>query len=203
MAKPGIGKTGKRAPHAGTLRLGGPESQRRWAQSRRKSGRVGMETKGAGAEDGALAAGIGSFSEAAADAARACHSFWNPRGREAGATGARLPAGRAQQSGVGHFECRGPQQRHTTGAAASVVSWRSARPACEDTITHASMPSSSKKVLAARADIRHPAAAAAVLRISSFAIRTGSNRIIHRVSKPDTPQQANSLTNFDASETTV
>jgi hypothetical protein len=40
--------------------------------------------------------------EEKADAASACHSFWDGAGREAGAIGTGL-AGRAQQTGVAHF----------------------------------------------------------------------------------------------------
>ena len=42
----------------------------------------------------------GSVSQEEADAASACISFWEGVGREAGAKGARLSAGLAQQTGV-------------------------------------------------------------------------------------------------------
>ena len=53
-----------------------------------------------------------------ADAASACHSFWDGAGREAGATGAWLSAGLAQQAGVWHFPSLPPQHLHTNGAGA-------------------------------------------------------------------------------------
>src|SRR5258708_1992839 len=42
----------------------------------------------------------GGISQDATNAANACHSFWDGVGREAGAKGARLSAGLAQQAGV-------------------------------------------------------------------------------------------------------
>jgi hypothetical protein len=58
------------------------------------------------AEFGRLPAEIrGSVRQEEADAASACHSFWEVVGRgAAGAKGARLSTGLAQQEGVWHFE---------------------------------------------------------------------------------------------------
>lgn len=45
----------------------------------------------------------GSVSQEEADAASACHSFWEEVGRGAGANGSRFSAGLVQQTGVEHF----------------------------------------------------------------------------------------------------
>ena len=54
----------------------------------------------AACEGSSLAGKVGSVSRETTDAASACHSFGEEVGREAGANGARLSAGLAQQTGV-------------------------------------------------------------------------------------------------------
>jgi hypothetical protein len=99
-----------------------------------------------------FAEGKGSASTEVADAASACHSFWEEVGREAGAIGARLSAGLAQQAGVEHFPCLPPQHLHIIGAGEVAVG--PADTPCQDVATLIRTASRIVTVLERRADIR-------------------------------------------------
>jgi len=125
----------------------------RYEQSRWKSGTAISDADETECEGGSSVGNVGRDNQEKADAASACHSFWEEAGIEAGAKGARLSAGLPQQAGVGHFVWwPEPRQLHTlNGGGAAVVR---AKMPCLDVPTLTRTASSSVKAWERRARIR-------------------------------------------------
>lgn len=98
-----------RAPAMGTVRAGAGKSQSRKEQFRWKIGTtpgvaaVGLATK-------EVRARRGSVKSASVAGATVCHSWLDVRRVGIGVSGARSPAGRAQQDGMEHLPASGLQQ---------------------------------------------------------------------------------------------